>query len=54
MYLKNLPKDTVLHPFFYNREGNNAIQELFSADDYIVALTQNGVCFTYEKCKILT
>lgn len=37
-------------PYFINREGNNAVQELFVFDDYIVSLTVHGVCTAYSKC----
>ena len=50
MYLKNLNKTDQIHSFFSNKDGSNAVQELFSFDDYIITLTTHGVCFAYEKC----
>ena len=46
-YLEGMKKPISAH--FLNLERNNAVQELFAYEDYIVVLTVQGVCTAYNK-----
>ncbi|CDW78445.1 UNKNOWN [Stylonychia lemnae] len=51
-YLEGRGRDEALNPFFTNRDGNNAVQELFVYDDFVVALSVHGIVNHNQKEKI--
>eukprot|EP00347_Sterkiella_histriomuscorum_P015915 403355201 len=56
-YLEGINKEDNIDSYFTNKDGNNAVQELFVFQDFIVILTVHGVCTAFNRltrqCQII-